>query len=136
MKKIILITLMIFLISCSVNDNDNAELIGKWKLTHVYSDPGDGSGDFVSVVSDKYIEFFDDSTVVSNGALCTFQPIDGPPDSGIYHTDGKYQNSNENYIVVNNCDDRYPIHFEVKDSKLIVYFLCIEGCAEKYKKIN
>jgi len=53
------------------NDSDlNTELVGRWKLIEIYSDPGDGSGGFESVDSEKTIEFKADETLIANGELC------------------------------------------------------------------
>lgn len=70
MKKLIF-TLIIagILFSCN-NDDDsnlNTDLIGNWQLIEVLSDPGDGSGTFSSVESDKTITFKSGGIIASNG---------------------------------------------------------------------
>jgi len=43
-----------------------ADLISKWKLIEMYSDPGDGSGDFETVSSNKTVSFYSDDVIASN----------------------------------------------------------------------
>jgi hypothetical protein len=52
-------------------NNPETEITGTWKLVEVYLDPGDGSGDFEPVQSEKTVTFHGDGTVTSNGDLCT-----------------------------------------------------------------
>ena len=76
MKKTILLPLClsVLLISCSGSNIDKGtknKLTGKWKLVEALADPGDGSGTFQPVESEKTIEFRNDGTlIVSNGFLC------------------------------------------------------------------
>ena len=59
-KKILFLSLMIFcLSSCTSANEENSTIneIGSWKLIAVLADPGDGSGVFQPVLSDKTIIF-------------------------------------------------------------------------------
>jgi hypothetical protein len=56
MKKIVLVILSALMIaSCN---KDEAVITGEWKLIARLMDPGDGSGVFTEVESDKTITFF------------------------------------------------------------------------------
>lgn len=132
MKKIIsLLVISCLLIACSSKDDSNVadeELLGTWKITEVYADPGDGSGTFIPIESNKFVTFNDDGTVISNGSLCGLG--NGDPSTGIYSIlDSKISSSD---CVVNGM----YTSFEISGSKLTMTYICIEGCGEKYVKVN
>jgi len=118
------------LTACQENNHTlpNTELIGNWRLVEVLSDPGDGSGVFVSVDSEKTMTFQNDGTLTSNGSLCDLGFTDLMPTSGVYSLiDSTY--------TANDCgltDLRYS--FEQHDNILIVSYPCIEACQSKFIK--
>lgn len=130
LKHATLLILGILLVSyfSSCKKNETTTVVNKWKLIEQYSDPGDGSGDFNPVESNKTIEFLDNATVVSNGSLCYMS----------YETDGQSTATyNDSTIIPKNCDfEEFSIAYEIQGNNLILYFLCIEGCAQKYQKID
>lgn len=132
MKKTTLLLLFsfLFLTSCGGSKKDKTgkeSITGKWKLVETLADPGDGSGTFQPVESEKTIEFRDDGTfVVYNGYLCPPAEQSGP-------STGTYSLS-ELTISPKNCDT--TITFERSDGMLILRFPCIEPCGEKYAKIE
>ncbi|MFA5419823.1 MAG: hypothetical protein WC341_15325 [Bacteroidales bacterium] len=113
--------------SCSkTKNNENPQLISKWKLIEQLADPGDGSGVFTPVESDKTIEFFVNGEVISNGSLCTMNFETGSVGKGKYDT-------TVNSIFPEDCNStEYQISYSIIDSELILYYPCIEGCAQKY----
>ena len=117
------------LISCSKSDdNKNADLIGKWKLIEVLADPGDGSGIFHSVLSEKIIEFQSNGTVTSNGSICdmAIEPVSSS--SGTYSLSDSTINSS-------NCSNGpLKIKFRQKGSTLTISYPCYEACIAKYIK--
>ncbi len=132
MKKTILLIIAIgILISCSKNDNDNLktdELIGQWKLIEQLADPGDGSGTFQSIDSQKIIEFYTNETVTSqNGSLCQ-------PYSEEQISSGTYSLSEQR--ITTNCQNPNIafIGFEFKDGYLILNFASNEGFSQKFEK--
>ena len=58
-KILALAVIILTVISCSKNDDDTSSnlLKGTWKLTEVLADPGDGSGTFNLVNSNKNLIF-------------------------------------------------------------------------------
>jgi len=130
LKHATLLILGILLVSyfSSCKKDENTTVISKWKLIEQYSDPGDGSGDFNPVESNKTIEFLCGGTVVSNGSLCNMS----------YDVDGQSTAAyNDSTIIPVNCDfEEFRITYEIQDNNLILYFPCIEGCAQKYTKID
>ncbi|NNJ37670.1 MAG: hypothetical protein HKP23_00325, partial [Flavobacteriaceae bacterium] len=58
MKKLLLFFLLLSL-ACT-SDDPEIEILGEWQLVEVLADPGDGSGKFKSVDSNKRITFFED----------------------------------------------------------------------------
>lgn len=132
MNKILLVSsLLLLLISCSKDNTDSeTDLIGEWKLIEVNSDPGDGSGTFQSVESDKVVVFFKNGTVASNGTICHISIESNDPTSGTYSL-------TDSTISSPDCvQTEFEISFELINSKLILRYPCIEGCQEKFAKIN
>jgi len=136
MKKFLLVAaLFSMFLSCNSDDSDDipVTLVGQWRLVAVYSDPGDGSGSFRDVDSQKRVTFAADSTISSNGSLCNISLDANDPTSGTY-------DSSDQSISIPDCfqDAEFnPITtYEIVNNRLIISYLCIEGCQEKYKKAN
>ena len=131
MKKLIgtLITVGI-LFACNNDDdsNSNTELAGNWKLIEVLLDPGDGSGTFSSVESEKTITFESGGIITSNGNLCDMSINSDNQTSGTYSNSESTFNSSD----CNNPD--YNFTFEQNESILIINYPCIEPCQAKYIK--
>jgi len=131
MYKLLIISLFsIVLCSCSSDDEPEAtELIGTWKLTEMYSDPGDGSGSFRPVDSQKTIQFMSNETFQSNGTLCHLSLESNSQSRGTFSESSKT-------IAPEGCEIDVDLTYEFKSGNLIIYYFCIEGCGEKFKKIN
>lgn len=148
----IILILSAMVLSCS-SDNDEQpemeiaaelaetipELTGKWKLIETKNDPGDGSGVYKSIVSEKTIEFSAEGTFTINGPLCELSTLTGEIFSG--KVTSSSQNFPHNILISNEpCDldnllgNEYG--FMIENSNLIIYWsACIEGCSQKYHKI-
>lgn len=132
MKKTITIVIaFIVLISCNTNDdNDPVELVGKWLLIEQYADPGDGSGDFMPVNSDKTIEFYLNGTFLSNGSLCTMNADSNEETTGTY-------DDSINSIAPDDCVFyNFGLVYELDKRHLIINYPCIEGCRQKFSKVD
>lgn len=137
MKKILLllVTATLF-ISCKSDDEtstpEDVSLIGNWRLIEYLADPGDGSGIFLPIDSDKTVTFNPNGEITSNYSLCNMYVITEPQNSsGTYST-------TSGMIEIPNCYDTEPrnLSFEIsEEGNLILHYLCIEGCSEKYIKI-
>lgn len=128
-KELIILFLTGVLISCSTSkDNISSDLIGKWKLVEVLADPGDGSGTFHSVSSEKIIEFHSDSTITSNGSICDMSIESVSSSSGTY----SLSDSTINSSVCSNAP--LKIRFRKDGSSLTVSYPCDEACMAKYIK--
>jgi len=132
MKKIMffLICLIITCFACESNDNIalDVELIGDWRLIEIYSDPGDGSGSFTSVNSQKIITFNEDGSITSNGSLCDISITSNNPTSGVYSLI-------DSTFTTQDCGfDGIAYRFEKTLNTLIISYPCIEGCGSKYIK--
>ena len=132
MKKIIFLLGVIgLLISCNSDDDlsPNTDLVGEWELIEVLADPGDGSGTFQAVESDKTIIFHQDGTITSNGTICNLSIQTNNPTSGTYSfTDSTFNSPDCN-------DSEYEYQFEHNGNILIVFYPCIEPCQAKYRKM-
>jgi len=113
----------------TINQNNNSVITGRWKLIEVYSDPGDGSGDFSSVTSEKLLIINSDNTIESNRDLCHIWSSEETKSTASY----SLVNST---IVPNNCNSEKEWHFELEEENLIIRYVCKEGCAEMYKKLQ
>jgi hypothetical protein len=131
MKKGLLFFLVIgIFISCQKEDEPSGnDLIGSWELIEMLADPGDGSGTFQPVESDKIVTFKSDGTISSNGDLCSLSAESGAPSSGIYSLI-------DSTIISPDCSSNpFNISFQLSDDWLILRYPCIEPCALKFQKL-
>lgn len=134
MKALKLILLALFLISCR-QDLDETNIIGTWKLTAQLSDPGDGSGKFLPVNSNRTVTFKKNGTYVSNGSFCYMNTEANQNSDGTY----VYSSAEKtlNTICVTTGFTLPPVNkINIENGNLIVYYDCIEPCAQKFTKIK
>ncbi len=126
MNRLFTILLGILIISsCTKKDS---ELIGQWKLVEILADPGDGSGTFHKVSSEKYLAFHADGTITSNGSVCHMSIESDTPSAGTYSLA-------DSTITPSDCPELpFKIRFEKVGSSLIVSYPCIEPCRAKFRK--
>jgi hypothetical protein len=129
--KALFSVLAIGLISCNENDDNESGLVSQWHLVELLSDPGDGSGTFQAVSSEKTVSFFDDGTITSNGSLCTMGTDVSSASSGTYSI-------SDSTITVDNCNftPPFPVSYQSEGAFLIINYPCIEPCREKYEQIE
>jgi hypothetical protein len=126
--KAFIFILIVILYSCTsdTDSNSNTELTGNWKLTEVLSDPGDGSGTFKTVESNKIITFKSDGTITSNGSICRMTLDADNPKTGTYST-------SDLIIKPSDCNG-FEYNFEHNKDILIINYPCDEPCRAKYRK--
>ncbi|GAA5030274.1 hypothetical protein GCM10011506_19290 [Marivirga lumbricoides] len=136
MKKLTsaLSLLLLFSIWCACSEDDGVSKtsLGTYQLTAIYSDPGDGSGDFAPVESNKRITLYQDSTFAANFSLCNGLSIE---DTG--STEGTFSSAELSFKA--DCNNSLPsneLRIDLFESELIIYYSCYEGCSEKYSRIN
>jgi len=124
--------LILIFTSCKKEEEQEpiADLVGNWELIEMLADPGDGSGVFEPVVSDRQLSFFADGNLDCVGNLCEFSFFSSGP-----ITTGKYSISTT-LITDMSCDENYQIAFEVTSDTLILRYPCIEPCQAKYLKLK
>ena len=105
-------------------------IVGEWELIEELMDPGDGSGTFQPVTSDKEIKFCDDGTFESNGDMCFMGNQANSTQEGTYDTA-------TSTFSPNNCMTMAPMSYSysVSGNTLILSYPCIEGCQQKYCRI-
>jgi hypothetical protein len=129
---------LLVLLACSNTNDENVlpadlqvgqvnQITGEWHLIERLVDPGDGSGTFQPVSENKSITFLNDLKFESSQSLCFL--ITGSHDVGT----GTYS-PEAGTITPENCDVETELQFEINDNEMIIYYLCIEQCAEKYSK--
>lgn len=143
MKTLLYILISVTILSCASDDEkplDDNTLTGKWQLIEQLSDPGDGSGTFQPITSDRTIEFFSDGTIIINGILCFMSSEVGDKESGMFFltTDTNTDNQFDGEIIPNTCSSRSAkVFFNLPvNGNLILWYQCIEGCGQKFEKIN
>jgi len=132
-KILYLITLILFSISGCKKKDSTAEpifpnsIIGKWKLVSTYTDPGNGKGKFEPYNGPELfpIEFNPDSTYKNKNINCI---------------DNFSTRSNQYIKLGGNCkntwDNRlYYYKLSPKYDSLTLYYICIEGCGEKFVRV-
>lgn len=121
-KLLIFIAAVSILTSCYNCIEDEAT--DKYYLIEVLLDPGDGSGIFEPVESEKFIELHQDGTVTSNGEICGFGVESNSATAGTFAFD-------TNTISTPYCID---LSFELVENELIIDYPCIEPCRAKFLK--
>lgn len=116
--------------SCQKECDRKKGIVGKWKLIEEVYDPGDGSGTFQSIESDKTIKFCQDGTFEANGEVCFMGTESGSTHTGTYDT-------STNTISPDNCISMMPmsIGYSVSGNRLIISYPCNCGCQQKYKRV-
>lgn len=123
--------LFLILTSCEKEEcGFDKGIVGEWKLIEELMDPGDGSGTFQAVISDKEVKFCDDGTFEANGDMCAMAN-----QSSSTHT-GTYDTSTETFSP-NNCMSMMPMtfYYSVNGNTLILTYPCTCGCQQKYTRI-
>lgn len=130
MKRFLVLVLGSLLLQFQCSEDEITEpvsLFGTWQLEAVLADPGDGSGTFQNVDSEKNIVFNTDSTFTSNGLGCVvFGDNTTSPASGTF---------NNNRLFIEDCD--MPVFFFVEEDRMFLNnFGCFEECSERYFPVN
>ncbi len=126
-KGIVLLLLMGLFISCHKREvKPTNALVGTWKMVASLSDPGDGSGVFIDVESDKVLEFNNDSIVTSNGTICSISALSDTPSTGIYHWDTQ--------TITSSCTSHF--YFNSDKTVLTLYFPGREPIGARFEKIQ
>ncbi len=133
-KTILIVLITTTFYSCTQEEDifsKNTELICKWNLIEQLVDPGDGSGTFQPIDSERTIEFFKNGKVVSNGSFCSMSSNSGQKSYGVF---------NDNKEIITPKEDcnssEYKIYYKLIDGYLHLSYQCIEGCAQKFEKIS
>ena len=129
-NSLILFSFFGLVIYCSDDPELGDEnLIGKWQHSETLIDPGDGSGEFYPVESDKFIEFLSNGQIRSNGDLCR------PSTDSDMETTGVFMLP-DSVIKADNCNGPItPPKFSVRENEMVLEYFCFERCSEKYVKI-
>lgn len=130
--RILLMLFIICILSCGSDDtpSNSEELTGEWRLIEVLADPGDGSGRFSPVESQRRISILEDGTFSSNGELCDFSiAADGS-------TQGSVLKDDQGFFLACEAPFTSRVRLSLEDGKLIVTFFCIEPCQHKYERTD
>ena len=125
--KISFAILVILSLFTSCKKNKRNSLTGTWELKEVLMDPGNGSGVFSAVSSDKNLVFHTNGNVNSNGIICDMSIESNTSTSGTY-------SEIDSTIISATCQNLI-IKYEVSGDTLILIYPCIEACKAKYIKV-
>lgn len=136
-SRIILLGLSILLLAFSCEKNNNCEgattPVGQWKLVAEYLDPGDGSGDYQGVDSDRELTINDDGTFISNKNLCEPFGENSAPSTGMW-SDTTSVSWATGELVADDCEVRAYWQLIDDGCTLQLSYLCIEGCGQRFER--
>lgn len=121
MKSLLFVLALSVIVACKKNTRvENNSLVGKWKLTESYADPGDGSGKWQKTdpSNPHYLEFTSDGKLIS-------WPAD------IYNSD-HYQVTSDSTMIFIRGTERFPMRYIFTKTLLTLFTPCIEVCGSKY----
>ncbi|MFK8164196.1 MAG: hypothetical protein AB8H12_17255 [Lewinella sp.] len=133
MKSLLLFPIFLMAVvflSCEKDEGQTSPLSGEWRLVEVYADPGDGSGSFEPVMSNKTITFGEDGDYTAQGNLCTMEEAADTATSGKFWSDD--QNVEPNECI--SLPAQSGITYAFVGDDLILSYPCIEPCQHKYRK--
>ncbi len=138
MKKLKVITVL-FLITftaCSEDSTEveereeNAAVLGSWKLTEQMADPGDGSGTFQPIKSEKILVFNSNGVVESkNGSLCS-------PYSDEMLGSGTFSSADSLIYTMCSNPNIAQISFRIEGEMLRLDYASNEGFSQKYSLVK
>ncbi|WP_147407472.1 hypothetical protein [Reichenbachiella sp. MSK19-1] len=127
------------LLACSKDDStnepeDTTGIVGTWQLIEQLADPGDGSGVFHPTENDLRLTFRTNGSYTSTNSLCSV--FGDPQNAGT----GTY-NTEKLSLHPAGCEDNEwlsenGLPYKLENGNLIVYYFCIEGCAQKFEKVK
>ena len=126
--KISFAILVILSLFTSCKKKDGGSLTGTWELKEVLMDPGNGSGVFTAVSSDKNLVFNTNGNVNSNGIICDMSIESNTSTSGTY-------SEIDSSIISATCQNLI-IKYELSGDTLILIYPCFEACKAKYNRVN
>ena len=134
MKKLLLLPFAAFALLACQNDQDDsldlAALEGTWLLTEVLFDPGDGSGEFRKIDSERQLTLTPQNTYSANYDVC--QAIEeGENFSGNFD-----RIDAQEFLIPCAGSLLNSVQGRLEDGFLVVYYPCDEPCAYKFRKIS
>lgn len=142
MKKIfLLVSIIATSFSCKkkevIQPNiPESNIVSSWKLVEVYADPGDGSGKYQPVVSEKQLIFQKDGIVKSNYMFCVVGDASfAKKESYAIYDDTKRTITYDTCLSKKVIPESLPYTY-LNDTILELTHFCIEGCGERYLKIK
>jgi hypothetical protein len=125
--KISFAILVILSLFTSCKKKDGGSLTGTWELKEVLMDPGNGSGVFNAVSSDKNLVFHTNGNVNCNGVICDMSIESNTSTAGTY--------SEIDSTLISTACPNLILKYEVSGDTLILIYPCIEPCKAKYIKV-
>ncbi len=138
-RLLFILTTVLALAACTKKENFPAPLpspteeapeangiVGTWLLTEQLFDPGDGSGTFQPVSSNRYIKLLTNGSYETNSSLCDMVATTTNITTGTYNT------TDQTFNVGNCWNASLPLRYMQSGNELILMYPCIEPCQLKY----
>lgn len=120
---------LLVLTACQDDDDQLSPVNGTWRLSAVLSDPGNGSGTFQPVDSDRILELRANGAYTATGDLCRFTTDADASTTGVYNiTDGT--------LFPDDCvtTGGTPLSLFIDGDELTIDYPCIEPCRHRYTR--
>lgn len=137
MKSYLLIFFPVLFLSCSSDDNFVVDYLptnnSLWQLEATLFDPGDGSGTFTPVQSDRTLAF-EANRIISNGPFCSLMAPAGPEEEAVYGRD-------ETEVIAAPCSNMSDsllliLMYEEATDRLMLDLGCNEPCQLRYRRLD
>lgn len=137
MKKYFCLITLLVLFNCSDDETitsvvQEETLLGSWVLVETNSGTSTGEDNFVSVSSNKIIEFKSDNSIEISGDLCTMNSDSGDETTGTYASIDL--GSLDGEIIPDDCQET-SVYFEIIGRDLFLLYQCSLVCEQKYRKL-
>lgn len=106
------------------NQTEENSILGSYQLKERLVDPGDGSGVYVAVQSEKKIFFLENGLITSNGSLCVSGDVHGDGDKGVFSI-------TDSVILPQSCPGT-EIHFVWTQNQIELEYVSVETIKEKF----
>ena len=132
-RLFIFLAFILLALGCNSDDDEgdlSQGITGQWILVEMLADPGDGSGTFMTVDSERTITFEEDGTYEANADICSFTSTDGN------FTAGTYSEADDGFTI--DCEGPFlaPLNLSIVNGELIIAFTCIEPCLQKFRRVE
>lgn len=117
--------------ACEDKDIATPATPSTWELIETLADPGDGSGTFQPVKSERRLNLLADGTYTAEGDICSFSTEGDTQSTGVYDI-------SRGTIFPNECGTigGTPLQLSISGDVLTIGYLCFEPCEHRYRRVR